>query len=67
MRGMQRLRKIKQEEEAAKELLEEVQDRKEIEDCLHLFMRYRKKKVKYLAKIWQLSRSGATKAENLGE
>ena len=73
MRGLKRPRKIK-EEEAAKENLEEVQDRKQqLEDEVwkeveqYIFSLEQKRRMSSFsnAKIWQVAQSSATKAENL--
>ena len=75
MRGLQRLRKI-QEEEATKELVEEVQDRKQqleegtwkdIEQYIISWDQERRRSSTLNAKIWQLVHSSTTKVESLEE
>ena len=73
MRGLKRPRKIK-EEEATKEIMEEVQDRKqqledevwkEVEEYIFSWEQERRMSSFSNAKIWQLAQSSAIKAENL--
>ena len=75
IRGLKRIRKIREEEEeAATGLFEDLQDRNEqqedgmwtvLEECIASWDAEKRRTSSLSTKIWHLAQSGATKAEKL--